>query len=195
MDDYDRKLFLKYLHILNDADIESPSRNFSLHLQSQAISKRLTNICAFCLMPNHFHLVLYECRPGGISKLLQRLGTAFTMYFNEKYERSGALFQGGFKSRLIEDEAYLMQVIDYLHLNPIQHKEAGGARKTLSKSDMTLLDEYPWSSFNDYCGKKTYPNILQRDVLNEHLEMPKDYRAWLFEQYDFEDIRPYTIDL
>lgn len=146
-------------------------------------------------MPNHFHLLLYECTPGGISKLLQRLGTAFTMYFNEKYERSGALFQGGFKSRLIEDEVYLMQVIDYIHLNPIQHKEMDGSKKGLFKSDLQFLDDYPWSSYKDYCGEETYSNILQRDVLNEYLEMPKDYKAWLQGQHDFEDIRSLAIDM
>ncbi len=194
MDEGDRKLFLKYLYLLNDADIESPSRNMLASDKTETVVHKLVNLCAFCLMPNHFHLLLYECTEGGISKFMQRLGIAYTMYFNEKYARSGGLFQGTFKSRLIEDEAYLMRTIDYLHMNPIQHKDEEGAKMSLRKNDFATLDTYPWSSYRDYCGEILHPHILQREVLHDYIKLPKDYRAWLLEQNDFTDLGSLAID-
>ena len=194
MDDADRKLFLKYLHILNDADIESPSKSIKAREKTEKAARRLVNICAFCLMSNHFHLLLHEHLEGGISKFMQRVGTAYTMYFNEKYDRSGGLFQGAFKSRLIGDESYLMRVIDYIHVNPIQHRKEDGSKKMILESDLKFLDKYTWSSYRDYCGQPTHATLLQREALDDYLEIPKNYQAWLFEQNDFTDLGNLAID-
>jgi len=193
MDDSDRRIFLRYMYVLNDADIESPSRALVEEKETPVINKRLVNVCAFCLMPNHFHLLLYECTPSGISKYLQRLGTAYTMYFNEKYERSGALFQGVFKSKLIKEYNYLISTIDYLHLNPVQHRNEDGDKITRSNA-AAILEKYQWSSYKDFCGEPTYPRILQSGVLKDFIEVPGDYRSWLREQHDFSAIQSLMID-
>ena len=197
MDDEDRQVFLFYLNILNDRDVESQSqlvRAAATH-EAPAPGRRLTDICAFCLMGNHFHLLLYECVAGGISKFMQRLGTAYTMYFNEKYERAGALFQGRFKSRYIDDLAYLMHAVDYMHINPIAHRVDGQMDLGLVQKRLAHLEKYRWSSYRDFCGQSTYPKILNLTVLKEYLDMPNDYRAWLRESFDYENIKEYTIDL
>ena len=178
-EDYER--FLLYVQVLNDSEIQSPNTFEALSRKAAEASptERLTNIVAFCLMSNHFHLLLHECREGGISKFMQRLGTAYTMYFNERHERSGALFQGTFKSRLVDDEAYLLKILDYIHLNP---------RK------LGPLRNYTWSSYNDYCGRNMYPKILTQDILEDFTELPRNYDSWIEQQKDFTVIRHVTID-
>jgi len=200
MDDKDRKLFLKYLNILNDQDADSPSRlNVAEEPESQPGRNRLTDIVCFCLMDNHFHFLLHESFAGGISKFMQRLGTAYTLYFNEKYERSGALFQGRYKSKEIDDENYLMGVVDYIHCNPTKpsSKDVGDKKEYRirnSESDLGRLEKYRWSSFHSFCNRGEYDALVNPEVLKDYLEMPKDYRQWLREEHDLEDGRDYLID-
>lgn len=92
---------------------------------------------AYCLLPNHFHLLL---RPGKVelSKIMQTLMTAYSMYANRKYDRVGHIFQGRFKSIIIEKDPYLLEVMRYIHLNPVR---AGLVER---------VEEYPWSSYLKY---------------------------------------------
>src|SRR3990167_8044606 len=78
-------------------------------------------LLAFCLMPNHFHLLVYQSKENAISKLMQGLCAAYTMYFNRRYERVGHLFQGRFKASIITNDAYLIHISRYIHLNPDKH--------------------------------------------------------------------------
>ncbi len=80
----------------------------------------LVNIGAYCLMPNHFHILVTQTNNGSISKFMQKLTTAYAMYYNEKYKRTGSLFEGKFKSEHIEDDKYLKYIFSYIHLNPIK---------------------------------------------------------------------------
>ncbi|MEI6528476.1 MAG: transposase, partial [bacterium] len=77
----------------------------------------LVDIGAWCLMPNHFHLLVKEKENGGIVKFMQRLQTGYTMYFNKKNERSGSLFQGTFKAEHLAGDNYLKYLFSYIHLN------------------------------------------------------------------------------
>jgi len=188
LDDADRSLFVGLLALLNNTVTIRPSLSPDLNEELDASEKDpLVSIVAFCLMPNHYHLLLYELTEGGISKFMQRLGTAYTMYFNEKNKRTGALFEGRFKSRYVDDLGYLMHLIDYIHVNPIQHKDEDGERKEPTKEGLRLLDNYTWSSYSYFCGERRHRPVLDHTVLSEYLELPKDYRAWLQEQYDFKD--------
>src|SRR3989338_5483227 len=73
----------------------------------------LVDICAYCLMPNHFHLLLREKRAGGISLFMQKLITGYTMYFNLINQRSGALFQGKYRASHADNDRYLKYLISY----------------------------------------------------------------------------------
>lgn len=83
---------------------------------------KLVSIIAYCLLPNHFHLVLKQESKDGISKFMQKLGTSYTMYFNAKYKRSGSLFQGKFKANLIGGDFGLPVLSVYINLNYIHHR-------------------------------------------------------------------------
>ena len=180
----DFRRFVLYLNVVNDVDVKSPAHMGAYENEESRLenSERLVNLIAFCLMPNHFHLLLQERVAGGISKFMQRLGTAYTMYFNEKNERGGALFQGRFKNRLVDSELYLLKVIDYIHLNP----------KKLSGS----LRGYEWSSYHYYCGENKFGYLLQPDALSGHtkVERGEEYRKGLNSQGDFGEIEHLVID-
>ncbi len=75
-------------------------------------------LLAFCLMPNHFHLLIYQHTENAIAEFMRALSTSYTMYFNKRYERVGSLFQGRYKARLVDSEPYWQHISRYIHLNP-----------------------------------------------------------------------------
>jgi len=95
---------------------------------------KMVSIIAYCLLPNHFHLVLKQESEGGISKFMHKLGTSYTMYFNKKYNRSGSLFQGKFKANLIDGDFGLPVLSVYVNLNYVHHKI--NPKQTLVKSSI-----------------------------------------------------------
>ena len=82
---------------------------------------RLVSIVCYCFNPNHFHFILKQEVDGGISEFFKRLLGGYTNYFNLIHQRSGALFQGRFKSHLIDDDAYFLKIRPYTHLNYLVH--------------------------------------------------------------------------
>ena len=96
------------------------------------------DLVAFCLMPNHFHLLLFQHSIDGITKLMRSVATGYSMYFNKRYERSGTLFQGRYKASTIKTNSYWEHISRYIHLNPI---DLGIDWRT-----------YPRSSFRFYSG-------------------------------------------
>ena len=121
--DYER--FIALLYIMNqdvpfrmDNFLRENKNNLKNIFQEEKVTK-LVSILSYCLMPNHFHIVLYEHKEGGISKFMSKLLTAYSMYFNTKYERSGPLFTHPFRSEHIENEPQYMYIFSYVHLNPL----------------------------------------------------------------------------
>ena len=95
-----------------------------LHTLERYLRDEKADIYAYCLMENHVHLLLHA--DSGLDRLMKRIGTSYAYYFNEKYSRSGHLFQDRFSSEPVEDEAYLLAVVRYIHNNP---QKAGICRK------------------------------------------------------------------
>jgi REP element-mobilizing transposase RayT len=112
-----------YNYFLESIDSYNSNEAFGklrLH-QKSPLEDQIVEVVAYCLLPNHFHMVLKERVEGGISKYMQRIGISYTLYFNEKNNRSGALFQGAFKSKEIGTDQDLRQVISYVTHNNIVH--------------------------------------------------------------------------
>ena len=167
--DYQRFLYL--LHACNDTQ---PILNSQFYYRGLAsIEKRnretIVDILSFCLMPNHFHLLLRQRADNGISRFMQKLGTGYTMYFNTKYQRSGSLFQGTFKAIHIDEETYLTHLTRYIHLNPLELKEPDWKEKGVKNwnESYKFVQSYPWSSFSDYIGQKRFGSILNKEVMDE----------------------------
>ncbi len=79
-------------------------------------------LISYCLMPNHFHLLILNKEPKGIEQFMRSLTTAYSMYYNKKYQHSGRLFQGTYKATLIDSDAYLQHISRYIHRNPSEYK-------------------------------------------------------------------------
>ncbi|MDR3519412.1 MAG: transposase [Candidatus Pacebacteria bacterium] len=115
----------------------------------------LVSIVCFCLNPNHFHFILKQEADGGISEFLKRLLGGYTKYFNLTHKRSGALFQGRFKSRLIDSEQYFLKIFPYVNINHMIHDIPEEKRFLVSSSDV----EYEKMVF-DIVSKKEAENLL-----------------------------------
>jgi REP element-mobilizing transposase RayT len=153
----DCRRFIQLLYLANSS--ESVGREYFYYMSHTDILQRsrltpLVSIGAYCLMKNHYHILIQETVENGISRFMQKLGTGYTMYFNEKYERVGSLFVGPFRSKHINSDPYVRRVTQYIHLNPAEMFEAGwkkGKVKNFAKLERNLLT-YQFSSLPDYSG-------------------------------------------
>ncbi len=126
--------------------------------------QKLVDIHGWCLMDNHYHLLLSERIEGGISLFLKKLNGGYAKYFNERYKRVGALFQGRTKNILIEHESHFLHILNYIHFNALDTQETTREWRSLKITDSAIalkqLYEYRWSSYLDYIGTKNFPSIL-----------------------------------
>ena len=152
----------------------------------------LVEIGAYCLMPNHFHILISEKSEGGISLFMQKLTTAYTMYFNGKYKRNGALFQGRFKGNHIEKDNYLKYLFAYIELNPIKLIEKNWKElgiKDLLKAKKFLLD-YKFSSFLDHYGlSRKEKIILDTKNFPQYFETHREFEDFLDDWLNFKELK------
>lgn len=136
--------------------------------------KRRVHIICYCLMPNHFHLLLQGVRYDGITLLVSDVSNSHTRYFNLKYERVGRLFQGTFKSKEIVGEESLLQVSRYIHLNPI-------LSKTVAKPE-----DYSYSSYKSWVGQKR-SSLVSQGLISSWLEKfggTENYKKFVWSKID-----------
>lgn len=129
---------------------------------------KLVEVLAFCIMPNHFHLLLRQLKDGGIIKFMQKLGGGYGGYFNRKYNRQGHVIQRSFTAVHVENEDQLKIVFVYIHTNPISLIEPEWKEKGIKNPERAikfLENEYRWSSYFDYIGKKNFPSVTDREFL------------------------------
>lgn len=150
-------------------DLRSPS--FGTNTNKVQKRERIVDIHGWCLMKNHYHLLLSERVEGGISMFLRKLNVGYVKYFNERYERTGTLLQGRTKKILIDSDAHFLYILSYIHLNPLDYlssahnwriRDKGAFRS--AKRALEYLKEYRWSSYLDYCGEKNFPSVITTDL-------------------------------
>ncbi|MBU0723218.1 transposase [Patescibacteria group bacterium] len=205
----DKQDHLRFIHNLFEFNDENSVPNFSRSFtMSEAMSeveprsrprKLLVKILIFTLMPNHFHLLLKQEEVNGIVKFMQKLGTGYTMYFNKKYKRVGGLFQGRFKAVLINEHAHFLYLPYYIHLNPLSLPNKANTTTVSFIEKMNFLENYKWSSFPDYIGKKNFPSVVQREFLLDFFGGEKKYKKdtleWLKnDDENTEEIQGITLD-
>lgn len=188
MDRSDYERFLSLLLLANNKvqlHISSDFHRFDMRNALAAPpTDPLVSIVAYCLMPNHFHILAFEKTEGGISKFMQKLSTAYTMYFNNRRERSGSLFQGRFKARHADNDRYLRYLIAYIHLNPVKLVEPKWKEKGLRDISGTerFLETYAYSSFPEFTGKRRpLGSILDKTVLPDYFPRISDFKNELKE--------------
>jgi len=130
---------------------------------------KLIEVLAFCFMPNHIHLLVRQLKADGITKFMSKFGTGYAGYFNRKYKRKGYVFQNRFKDVHIKDDNQLRVVFTYIHTNPISLIEPKWKEKGIKnpKKVVDFLENYKWSSYQDYINKKNFPSVTEREFLSE----------------------------
>lgn len=201
----DKQDYYRFIHDLYEFNDQNPVLNLNYYFNSRTMEvepqylkrakrqrKLLVEILIFTLMPNHFHLLLRQVKNGGVEKFMQKLGTGYTMYFNKKYDRVGSLLQGRFKAVLVNQQKHFIHLPFYIHANPVELFNQVG-------STINFLENYKWSSFSDYIGKKNFPSVIQKDFLLKFFGGEKEYRKeineWLKNRTEnLEQIKEITIE-
>lgn len=140
-------------------------------MQKLAESVRLYDVrlYLFCQMTNHVHMVL-ETPQGNLSRFMQRLKTAYAVYFNQKHNRHGHLFQGRFGAHLVEEDQYILKLSRYVHLNPVFVK---AHKKKTDRERVQILRKYPWSSYRSYIGHSPRLDFVDYDPILSLMDPPK----------------------
>ncbi len=131
-------------------------------------SKRTVSLVCFCIMNNHFHMLVREETDGGIPFYLQRIENAYTRYFNLNHGRNGHLFQGPFRAVHIETNDQLLYTSAYIHRNPRELKNFKNKEQS-----------YQWSSLPDYLSTNRWPYLLSRELILGQFENPKEYQNYI----------------
>ena len=142
----------------------------------------LVSVIAYCLKSNHFHLLMRQHVPDGISRFLHRLGMGYANYFNLKYERSGRLWEGPFKAKPVDTLEHLQLLPRYIHLNALdgtdtRWRDSDGETDWVRATE--VLRAYPWSSHHLYAGRAQRFPLLDESVIRAWFPTAADYEAYL----------------
>ena len=132
---------------------DDQDRRLFLTTVGEMVEQFGVRVLAYCLMPNHYHLVV-STPAGNLSQAVGWLQVTYTVRFNRRHRRSGHLFQGRFKAQLVEADAYAQWLVEYVHLNPVRLRRKG---EPLPAEQAAALARYDWSSHRDYAGLRRKP--------------------------------------
>jgi len=135
----------------------------------------LVKILSFCFMPNHFHFLVQQTAPQGISVFFQSLQNSYARYFNTKYKRKGPLFEGRFKTVRVESEEQLLHLARYIELNPY----SGLLVKRVEE-----LKSYPWSSLKEYL--KGTVGLCDKELILSYFQTKREYEEFIFNHADYQ---------
>ena len=163
-----------YYHVYNRGNnfqsifFERENYSHFLKLVRRYLVANEISVLAYCLMPNHYHL-LVQCDRDRLSESMQLLSLAYTKGMNKRFNRVGSLFQGRFKAVLVDSEEYLAHLVRYIHLNPVKAE--------LVKT----MQEWEFSSFHEYAGIRngTLPNV---ELVRSHFTSAKEYQSFFMEE-------------
>ena len=207
----DNQDYFRFIHDLYEFNDENPVINVNYRLQHKQSKymevqlpyiknerKLLVDILVWCLMPNHYHLLLRQRMDNGIVLFMQKLGSGYTNYFNLKYERVGSLFQGRFKALLVENDNYLLHLSRYIHLNPVELVQADWRNNKIRnlKKANKFLEKYRYSSYLDYTGRKNFPSLIHKGFINQYFKSPQEYKNFIQEWVSIQinDLKDLTLE-
>jgi putative transposase len=186
----DRDRFLRLLFLSNS---NKPYKFREMKdIQYSAFERGELNIAigAYCLMPNHFHLLLRETKEGGISEFMAKLLTGYSMYFNKRNDRKGALFESRYQAQQVDSDNYLKYLFAYIHLNPIKLIQSDWKEKgiTNQRAAEDYLKKYRYSSYEDYMGSEREESlILTKESFPEYFEQPRDFKDFITDWLTYRD--------
>lgn len=182
-DEQDYKVFLNYLkfYLSPPPNKKDLLKNFSLRgVSFKGVAAPLKNyeksisLLAYCLMPNHFHLLIKQVKQESMEFFMRSLATRYSVYFNKKYDRVGKLFQGTYKACIVENDNYLLHLSRYIHQNPGEYTnnlaeaysscaEYLGIRKTAWVKPNLILSYFNQSSHDFLKGFNTYRHFIEAE--------------------------------
>lgn len=169
--DYERFLQTLYYY-----QFKGPKPKFSHYSRFKTkdfdTNPKIVEINCYCLMPNHFHLLIKQLQEGGVKEFMQKLINSYTKYFNTKHQRVGHLFQGMFKAVLVETDEQLVHLSRYIHLNPYADRLIGSS------------DYYPYSSYLNYVSFSPNKLINTNPILNL-FKNNEDYKQFVDDQVGY----------
>ena len=180
LDDTDRVRFLFLILYFQSPtilqNIGRPVRHFVKHsvfnierdIEREIVDKRFVEVLGFCLMPNHFHLIIKEVEEGGISQYMQRVLNAYTKYFNTKYKKSGHLFQGPYRAVHVKDNRQLLHLSAYIHKNPRE-----------IKGWVDNEEKYKWSSYQDFISENRWDDLLVPTLISKQFKNKDEYKKFV----------------
>ncbi len=169
--DYERFVELLFLcnskQAINVRDIRNNQKSiFDFNRKESIVA-----IGAYCLMPNHFHILLSPQCPDGVKTFMGKVGTSYSMYFNKRYERTGSLFQGRYRAEHANHDNYLKYLFSYIHLNPVKLIQPDWKEQGIidGKAAYEYVSAYPYSSLSDYLGPgRDEAKILTRQAFPDY---------------------------
>lgn len=156
-DEQDYAMFLYYLkcYFSNPKFLDKIPRHLKYTLYNTNLYQEI-KLLAFCLMPNHFHLLVKQVDRIAIQKIMKRLGDAYVRYYNDKYERVGSLFQGTYKAVLVRTDEQITHLSRYIHCNPLKEIFQNSQK----------LKKYNFSSYPYYLGHKKADWLSINEILD-----------------------------
>lgn len=142
--------YLTLLHLFEIYLIDHPH----FFLKPNSLHGRL-DLIAFCLMPNHFHLLIKPHDKTAMTEFMRKVFTTYAMYFNKKYKRAGTLFESRYKAALVDKADYLLYLSRYIHQNPLNLLKKG-----------QRPEDYPYSSLSNYLGQVQSDWLKTEEILN-----------------------------
>jgi putative transposase len=208
----DEEDYLRFIHDLYEFNDEEPAEKVYYyfnkykyedvgrhHIERKRRRKRIVDLLVFCLMPNHYHLLLVPKKPEYLTLFMKKLNGGYAKYFNEKYQRAGTLFERRFKRILIKREEHFIHIPYYIHCNPLDLEYPEWRNRELKnpREAIKFLEKYRWSSHLDYLGIKNFPSVTQREFLLNVFEGEKGYKEaienWL-KSFDLSEIKQWTLE-
>jgi putative transposase len=175
--------FIKLLYLVNSKE-NLIFRDLYKDFNTGRSGDRLVYIGAYCLMPDHFHLIVTQPDKGNISKFMQKLLTAYSMYFNAKYSHTGSLFEGKFRSKYINSNRHMRHLFSYVLLNPIKLINKDWREEGIEDREeaINFLNKYDYSSFKDSIGRQRLENkVINRGHFPDYFYNPEVVTEDIFE--------------
>ena len=177
--DYVRFLFLllyqqshvPVYNISQAIDYFLKNNSYNVRQKQRIIDERIVELVNFCIMPNHFHILVKECEENGITNYVHRFETGFSKYYNIRYRKSGHVFQGTFKAVHVESNEQLLHLSAYIHKNPEELMR--GQRG----------DKYSWSTYRDYAIENRWGDLLVLGAILDQFKNKKEYRTFVQETH------------
>ncbi|MEK7586584.1 MAG: transposase [Patescibacteria group bacterium] len=196
--DYSRFILLLYVankkETIHISDLSNWQGESLTVMNDNLESENLVEIGCYCLMPNHFHLLIREKEENGISLFMKKLLTGYSMYFNIKYQRTGKLFEGPFKAKHVADDDYLRYLFAYIHLNPVKITDPKNwERKIIPNQNLAklFLKQYEFSSYPYFSSKEktgATSMIINLQAFPDYFQTERDFHEFIDDWLSYDDI-------